>query len=83
MIGAEGIVGAAALYGFISSLLQPPIRPSWVWLCLILAVALFAEVRVVHRLVGTRTEDSEVIKMTPKQLADYTKRLQESPSEDT
>jgi hypothetical protein len=49
-------------------------------LCLALGIALFAEARVAHRLLGEPDADPELILFTPKQLAEYTNAIK-SPEE--
>jgi hypothetical protein len=91
VIGAEGLLGVVALFEFIRSFVEPPvhfvivhgqivehrslIHPSWGWLCIVLGVALFAEARVVHRLIRAHGPEPELIHLSPKQLADYTTAL--------
>ena len=96
VMGAEGILGVLALYQFIKSIVErtghivlvhgrlveqhEAIHPSWGWLCLALGIALFAEARIAHRLLGERDADPELIPFTPRQLAEYTNAIK-SPEE--
>jgi hypothetical protein len=74
VVGVAGILGVLALAEFVRSAIEHE-HPSWGWLCVVLGVALLAEARIVHRLLGGE-EDGGKIALTPQQLAEYGRHMQ-------
>lgn len=59
MTGVEGVFGLFGLYEFVKSLIEHHHHPSWGWLCVVLAVAFFAELRVAHSLLKEEVSSDE------------------------